>query len=209
LRVIAGSAKGTKLAAPEGLASRPVLDRVKESWFASIAERLDGARVLDLYAGVGSLGIEALSRGARECVFVDRDAACVRLLEQHLARARLSDRAVVRHCLAELAVCDQLRADETFNLIFVDPPFADSARPDYIVADPAFAPLGGLAAEGALVMLRREREGRPRGGKGRKGRREADRPPPAPVGLVFVKGRRWGRNEVLFYERSHADIVGG
>ena len=104
--MIAGSARGTKLAAPEGSASRPVLDRVKESWFASIISirggRLEGALVLDLYCGVGSLGIEALSRGAGECVFVERNAECVRLLTDHLARTRLAERATVKRCVAEI-----------------------------------------------------------------------------------------------------------
>ncbi len=224
MRVIAGSARGTKLAAPEGDRSRPVLDRVKESWFASIISirggRLEGARVLDLYCGVGSLGIEALSRGAGECVFVERNAECVRLLADHLARTRLADRATVKRCVAELAVWDLVRAHREFDLIFVDPPFVDTAREDYLASDPAFARLGEIASEGALVMLRRESETKPRRRRAPKSAEGPADSPPSPAGLRFLKSRQWGRNEVLFYERPGkspgpkferpaADIAGG
>lgn len=239
MRVIAGSAKGTRLAAPEGRGSRPVLDRVKESWFASLTGRLEGARVLDLYAGVGSLGLEALSRGASSCVFVEHDRDCVELLEQHLARAGLSERAVVKHCAAELAVPDLAAAGDGFDLIFVDPPFAESARPDYVASDGAFARLGEVSAEGAIVMLRRECKRKPRPPLGRttgsadvrrkRSRRDAagdDGPEsgdstapavgahdlrrgPAPPGLAFTRSRRWGRSEVLFFLRPESDSIGG
>ena len=239
MRVIAGSAKGTRLAAPEGRESRPVLDRVKESWFASLTGRLGGARVLDLYAGVGSLGLEALSRGASSCVFVEHDRDCVELLEQHLARAGLSERAAVRRCAAELAVPDLAAAGDRFDLIFVDPPFAESARPDYVASDLAFARLGEVSAEGALVMLRRECEKKPRRMRvqrraaGEKAQESGDPTAPAvgehdlrcgqtppveahdlrcgqaPPGLVFTKSRRWGRSEVLFFLRPATDSIGG
>lgn len=209
MRVIAGSAKGTRLNAPEGVTSRPVLDRVKESWFACVAgrlcpERTSGARVLDLYAGAGSLGIEALSRGARECVFVERNRDCMRLLEENLARARLSDRAVVRSAHIELAVWDLVRAGEEFELIFVDPPFADTGRADYLASDPVLGRLGEIAAGGGLVMLRRECREKRRGNRGGNRRRPEAEAPPAPTGLRFLRRRRWGRSEVLFYERPAA-----
>jgi 16S rRNA (guanine(966)-N(2))-methyltransferase RsmD len=215
MRVIAGSAKGTKLRAPEGVASRPVLDRVKESWFASIAGRLEGARSLDLYAGAGSVGIEALSRGAASCTFVERDRDCVRFLGENLARARLTGKAVVRCAEIELAVWDLVRAGERYELVFVDPPFADTDRPDYLTSDPVFRRLRELAAGGGLVMLRRQ-SAPPRGGtaaecrRKRRSKRDGNRrgpeaeAPPAPAGLRLLRSRSWGRSEVLFYERPAA-----
>src|SRR5438874_11153401 len=87
-RVIAGSAKGVRLAAP-GEGTRPLADRVKQTLFAILEPELDGARVLDLFAGSGAAGIEALSRGATGVVFVERDAGAGRTIEANLARTRL------------------------------------------------------------------------------------------------------------------------
>ena len=93
-RVIAGSARGVRLAAP-GEGTRPLTDRVKQTLFAILEPELEGARVLDLFAGSGAAGIEALSRGAAHATFVERDRAAVRTIETNLERARLSDRATI------------------------------------------------------------------------------------------------------------------
>ena len=89
MRVITGTARGRKLREPEGMASRPTTDNVKESMFNLIQFDIEGRRVLDLFAGTGQLGIEALSRGARSAVFVDESRAAVQLVHTNLAHCRL------------------------------------------------------------------------------------------------------------------------
>ena len=122
MRVITGSAKGTRLLSPDGLQTRPTADRVKEALFSIIQFEVEGRQVLDLFAGSGQLGIEALSRGAAGAVFVDarRDAAT--LVRENLKRARLLERA-------EIIQADYLeylsRCRRTFDLIFLDPPYAE------------------------------------------------------------------------------------
>ena len=131
MRVIAGSAKGTRLVqVPEGV--RPVSDRVREGLFSSLADRVDGAHVLDLYAGTGALGIEALSRGAADAVFVDRDRGSVAAIRQNLARTGFEDRAWVLG--AEVA--RWLEGSEgRFDLVFLDPPYgADPAQVERALA---------------------------------------------------------------------------
>src|SRR5581483_12431545 len=95
MRVIAGSRKGHKLAAPRGLDTRPTSDRVRENIF-NLVGPVDGARVLDLFAGSGALGIEALSRGAASAVFVEQDPDALRAIEQNVDRLRLTGARVVR-----------------------------------------------------------------------------------------------------------------
>jgi 16S rRNA (guanine966-N2)-methyltransferase len=131
VRVIAGSAKGTRLApVPEGV--RPVSDRVREGLFSSLADRLEGASVLDLYAGTGALGIEALSRGAADAVFVDRDRRAVAAIRQNLARTGFEGRARVLH---EDAVRSLEGSDGSFDLVFLDPPYeADPAAVERTLA---------------------------------------------------------------------------
>ncbi len=120
MRVIAGSAKGTKLArVPDG--TRPMTDRAREGLFSSLALELPGARVLDLYAGTGAVGIEALSRGATEAFFVDRAAAPVRAIADNLRRTKIEDRGrVVR---AETLTYLKGPA-ESFDIVFLDAPYA-------------------------------------------------------------------------------------
>jgi 16S rRNA (guanine(966)-N(2))-methyltransferase RsmD len=196
MRIIAGTAKGMKLAAPEGLGTRPVLDRVKESWFAVLGSRaeaagVEGARVLDLYSGVGSLGLEALSRGAAGCVFVESDPECATLLDDHIERARLQDRAEVRRASVETALSDLARERERFDLVFLDPPFELARRDEFYAAGGVLERAGELLASGGLAMLRREAAGK----------EGAKVEGTEPAGLALADRRAWGRNEVLFFER--------
>lgn len=120
MRVIAGIARGTPLHGATGRKVRPMLDRVKESLFAALGDRVEGTRVLDLFAGVGSLGIEALSRGASHADFIEQHPATARAIKDNLERAKLADRA--RVFTAKLPG-GLRRATPLYGLIFVDPPF--------------------------------------------------------------------------------------
>ena len=100
--------------------TRPTTGKVKESLFSIIQFDIEGRRVLDLFAGTGQLGIEALSRGAAECAFIDRRPDAVRLIQENLALCRLADRARVRQGDA----LPYLRSGEKFDLVFLDPPYA-------------------------------------------------------------------------------------
>jgi 16S rRNA (guanine966-N2)-methyltransferase len=124
LRVIAGTAGGLPLVAPRGDRSRPTTDRVKESVFAALGpDRLEDLAVLDLYAGSGALAIEALSRGARHAVLVDRDRLAVDACRRNLASTRFEDRARVQ-CSTVGAFLDAgPPAEAPFGLVFVDPPY--------------------------------------------------------------------------------------
>jgi 16S rRNA (guanine966-N2)-methyltransferase len=122
MRVIAGSAGGIRLAVPKR-GVRPTMDRVKAAIFSSLGEAIIGARVLDLFAGSGALGIEALSRGAAFAIFVEDDRQSVEMIEQNLAKTKLRGR--VRH----QDVFDFLRQAsdaEKFEIIFADPPYEKS-----------------------------------------------------------------------------------
>lgn len=120
MRVISGLRRGLKLNAPQGIHTRPTTDRVKESVFNIIQFSFPTERVLDLFAGSGALGIEALSRGANHCIFVDADASAFRLVKENLHLARFEEQATVLNQQAEtfLASCN-----EGFDVIFLDPPY--------------------------------------------------------------------------------------
>ena len=119
MRVISGAARGRKLKEPSGVEIRPTSDMIKESVFNIIQFDIEGRRALDLYAGTGQLGIEALSRGARSCAFVDSSPAAARLIKENLQLCGLSDAAAV-HTRDTLKF---LESDEKFDLIFIDPPY--------------------------------------------------------------------------------------
>ncbi|MGH2772032.1 MAG: 16S rRNA (guanine(966)-N(2))-methyltransferase RsmD [Actinomycetota bacterium] len=121
MRVIAGSAKGRRLKAPPGTRVRPTSDRLKEALFSHLGASLEGCRVLDLYAGTGALGIEALSRGAREAVFVERDQRAAAALVSNLEATGLSENAGVRRATVERFADDF--AGEPFDFVFLDPPY--------------------------------------------------------------------------------------
>ena len=120
MRVITGSARGRRLKTPENYDIRPTTDNVKESVFNIIQFDIEGRRVLDLFAGTGQLGIEALSRGARQCVFIDQRADAVKLIRENVEVCGLTDRAVIRSGDAMA----YLKSGEKFDIIFLDPPYA-------------------------------------------------------------------------------------
>lgn len=121
MRVIAGSARGIRLLPIPGEDTRPTTDRVKESVFNIIQNHVRDARVLDLFAGTGQLGIEALSRGAAHCDFVERDRKALHVLHKNIAAARVSDRAAVHACTA--AAFLQRQGGKPYDLILLDPPY--------------------------------------------------------------------------------------
>ena len=126
MRVVAGTARGLRLVAPPGRDTRPTLDRVRQAVFNSLESlgAVGDAVVVDLFAGSGALGIEALSRGARRCEFVEHDAATAKVIDRNLATTGLADRAAVHRSDAtrwiDRAVADGTRAD----LVLLDPPYA-------------------------------------------------------------------------------------
>jgi 16S rRNA (guanine966-N2)-methyltransferase len=126
MRVIAGRLGGRRLQAPRGRATRPTSDRVREALFAMLGA-LDGASVLDLFAGSGALGIEALSRGAAQAVFVEHDAAALRSLSANLDALGLAPPLVQVHRSDALAALQTARRrEETYDLLFIDPPYSQA-----------------------------------------------------------------------------------
>jgi len=122
-RIIAGEAGGRRLAVPAGESVRPTSDRVKESVFSALGPgRLVGARVLDLYAGSGALGLEALSRGAGEALLVDRDQAAARAIRSNIETLGFEDRAVLRQSPVATVVGGP-RPGDPFDLALLDPPY--------------------------------------------------------------------------------------
>jgi len=126
MRVIAGSARGRKLSAPKSMRVRPTADRVKESLFSILLSRLgefDGMRVLDIFAGTGNLGIEALSRGACYAVFIDSHPESAEIIRKNLEITRFTDCAKVVLQEAAAALKWLSRAEAPFHLIILDPPY--------------------------------------------------------------------------------------
>ena len=125
LRVISGTAGGLHLKSPKRHALRPTQDRIRQVIFSSLAEVVPEARVLDLYAGTGSFGIEALSRGAATATFVEKEAEAVQCIRDNLAHCHL--KGDVRH--SDALTFLEGKASEPYNLIFADPPYTKSNGP--------------------------------------------------------------------------------
>ena len=157
MRVIAGSAKGRTLGAPRGGATRPATDRVRETLFAILEPILQDTRVLDLFAGAGTLGIEALSRGAASVTFVERSAEALKALRKNIKATGFDSRAEVIAANV-LGFLEQSIAGP-YEVVFCDPPFADVALLEVTLAHPRFA--AALAPE-ALVVARVMKKYQPR-----------------------------------------------
>ena len=131
MRIIAGTARGRRIAAPPGEDTRPTLERVKEGMFSAVHNWLPGAVVLDLFAGSGQLGLEAVSRGASRCVFVEGDRKAAETLTQNISSSGLSERCSVVRGRAEsfLAGCR-----DSFDLVLLDPPYKEAEYADLLSA---------------------------------------------------------------------------
>jgi 16S rRNA (guanine966-N2)-methyltransferase len=181
-RVIAGTARSIRLEAP-GEGTRPLGDRVKQTLFAILDPDLRGSTVLDLFAGSGAAGIEALSRGAGHATFVERDAAAIRVIKANLNRTGLANRATVTKGDVLGWLHDPARAREpAASVVFLDPPYDDSAA----LTD-ALEALPPLLAPNARVVAKHFW-------------RDA---PPAVVGLLASdRERRFGETALTFYRRA-------
>ena len=172
MRVIAGEHKGRRLHAPPGTSVRPTPDRVREAVFSILGERVDGARVLDLYAGTGALGIEALSRGAEHAVFVDDDPRAVEAIARNLTEIGADGEVKRRDALAFLA-----QTQARFDLVFADPPY--SSAPE--LAQPLTERLPAVLADEALIVT------------------ESDKRNPLMLDLPLVTERDYGHTRIRIH----------
>jgi 16S rRNA (guanine(966)-N(2))-methyltransferase RsmD len=188
-RVVAGSARGVALVAP-GPGTRPLADRVKQAVFGALEPHLAGSAVLDLCAGSGAAGIEALSRDAARAVLVDRDRAAAAAIAENLRRAGVEERAVVLRREALGALRDLAAAGERFDIAVVDPPYADTGLRDAILA--RLGASDGPLAPGATVVVTAHWR---------------DLPAEA-IGLLrSTRVRRFGETAIAFYRREAGGIA--
>ena len=121
MRIISGTARGIKLDTLQGNSTRPTIDRVKEAIYSSIHFLVEGSSVLDLFAGSGQMGVEALSRGANYSVFIDENVDATKIIKDNLLKTKLNSKATVYHTSAEQFL---LSNKKTFDIVFLDPPYA-------------------------------------------------------------------------------------
>lgn len=155
MRVIAGKAKGHPLVAPDGMNTRPITDKIKEALFSSWQLQIVGANFLDLFAGSGSMGIEAISRGAEKTVFVEKDRRAVDIIKKNLAACKFTEGyKVYKDDVFRRVECLKTEG-ERFNIIYLDPPFT---------IDEIFIPImetlsdGMLLTENGMVVIRTRKE---------------------------------------------------
>jgi 16S rRNA (guanine966-N2)-methyltransferase len=180
MRVIAGRYGGRRLTAPKGRKTRPTSERVREALFAMLDD-VDGAEVLDLFAGTGALGIEALSRGAGRAVFVESDRAAIGALQSNLAALGLADeQAQLRREHVQEALERARKRKETYDLLLIDPPYERALELETSLS----AALPALLAPRARVVI------------------ESDRRAPLHLGLAVEKERRYGDTIIAIHRHA-------
>jgi 16S rRNA (guanine966-N2)-methyltransferase len=177
VRIVAGSRKGHRISAPKGAVTRPSGDRVREATFSLIGP-VKGAAVLDLFAGSGALGLEALSRGAASCVFVERDRDAARVIQVNLEKLRLTGATITNRDVAA-ALRDERARRRRYDLVLVDPPYDEWERHAAALADV----LPDVLADDALVVVETS------------GRVEPELP------LDLVTTRRYGSARITVFSR--------
>lgn len=185
MRIIAGYAHGRRLKAPRGLRTRPTSARARESIFSRLAVRMDfaGVRVLDIFAGSGSLGIESLSRGASHATFVDSSREAAAAIRANLAQLEFSSRGRVIASDVHRALAELGRAHESFDLVFVDAPFKHDISPQVLAL---LAELRLVAPDGWIVVEQSKR---------------APAAPPAPEAHERAFVATIGDHRIAFYRR--------
>lgn len=191
MRIITGSAKGKKLVSLEGDATRPTSERIKEAVFSSIQFDVEGRRVLDLFAGSGQMGFEALSRGAQKATFIDLSREAMEIVKQN---ARITGFFDQSHFLVSdwRNYIRKASGREQFDLVFVDPPYAMECCADAA----AYLKKSELIIPGAIVVLE-------------SGEEEIKMDDPRLSGYRVIKSTHYGKKtfvNILFYEGAEAEI---
>jgi len=181
MRIIAGAFRGRRLHAPKGNRIRPTIDRVREAVFNMIAGEVPGAKVLDLFAGTGAMGLESLSRGAHFCFFVDKDAEAVSLIRENVQLCAAQDRSRMIHGPVASAIRRLGSENELFDLIFMDPPYGKG----YI--EKTLEIVAAVAREDALVIAEHHVK---------------DKPPMVPAIWRKDRERRYGDTLISVYSNS-------
>jgi 16S rRNA (guanine966-N2)-methyltransferase len=180
MRVIAGRLGGRRLKAPKGTATRPTSDRVREALFAMLGD-VEGARVLDLFAGTGALGIEALSRGAHSAVFIERNLSAARVLSDNLNALGISgEDGEVRRIDALAGLRSAQVSKETYDLVFIDPPYRQA--PEWGIELSAMLPL--LLTPAARVVV------------------ESDRRAPIELQIPIERDKRYGDTSITIHRHQ-------
>ncbi len=190
IRISGGHLRGRKIEVPAGSMVRPMRTRVRESLFSIIQQQLSGARVLDVFAGSGALGIEAVSRGARQAIHVEKDRAVQTMLRKNLETLGIPAQCKVLEMDA-YRLADRPPVGGEFEVILLDPPFPDYSRPGSLPWQLASDLAGGewLAAGGILAIEHPSRE-------------PTATPPP---GLTERQNRRYGDTRLTIWEKDESD----
>jgi 16S rRNA (guanine(966)-N(2))-methyltransferase RsmD len=183
MKIIAGALKGRRLVTPKGDTTRPTADQVRIALMDTLTPRLPGARVLDLFAGAGGVGLEALSRGAAEATFVERDPRAIASLRDNVAALGVAEAARVRRGDVVRELQALYRAGERFDIVFLDPPY------DAGLVETTLESLGGgglLLAEGWVIA-----------------QHFTKRAPAERIGALFAfRTRRFGETTLTFYRAA-------
>lgn len=182
MRIIAGTKRGQTIAAPKGLDTRPTLDRVKESLFGIIQFEIAGNTVLDLFAGSGNLGLEALSRGAEHAVFNDAGRESAAIVRANIAKLGFTDRATVYSLDYRAAIDAAARAQFRFGLVFLDPPYKAGLVENAL----ALLRTAGVLAGDALIIAEHA----------------ASMPPETPEGFILKDRRKYGIAAISIYKEG-------
>jgi len=184
MRVITGNARGKKLLAPAGLDTRPTSEKVKEAIFSIIQFDIEGRHVLDLFAGSGQMGIEALSRGAFSCVFVDADRKAVDIVRKNIAHCNFDQQSEVL-CADGVAALSRMRKGR-FGLIFLDPPYNGTLLENALLKICTL----DLLAQGGIIICETE---------------VGKTLPQLPEGYKILKEYRYGRTAVVTVTRLDSE----
>ncbi|MGI6578430.1 MAG: 16S rRNA (guanine(966)-N(2))-methyltransferase RsmD [Eubacteriales bacterium] len=183
MRIISGSQRGRKLLSLEGQHTRPTSEKVKEALFSIIQFEIEGRRVLDLFAGSGQLGLEALSRGARECVFVDNDRNAMQIIRQNAEKCGFT--SMSRFLQNDYSTVLK-RTGEKFDIILIDPPYASSYYHNSLKLLSTF----DILAQNGIIIFESE----------------SDMELPESVGTIQrVKEYKYGRTKLTVYRNKTAD----
>lgn len=181
LRVISGSAKGHKLKTIKGDTTRPTSDKVKGSLFNIIADRVWDANVLDIYAGTGNLGIEALSRGAKSAIFIDKSTECANVIKENLLHTKLIDNACVLTGFVNNVLMALPKNADKFDIIFMDPPYHKNLIEESLKC----IIKSGIINDKGIVIAERDVN---------------DSIPEVLEGLILYRNQKYGDTILSFYE---------